>query len=52
MAILPQRRLFSWENLETLDDLHRPRLALETVPDLGRVRENQLGSLHSLVGAA
>jgi len=33
MAILPQSRLFSWENLENLDDLHRLRLVLEAVPD-------------------
>jgi len=52
MAILPQRRPSSWENLETLDDLHRPRLALETVPALGRVRENRPGKMRSLVGAA
>jgi len=33
MAILPQSRLFSWENLENLDDLHRLRLVLEAMPD-------------------
>ncbi|MFO8014896.1 MAG: transposase [Phycisphaerae bacterium] len=45
MAILPQKPLFSWENLENLDDLHRLRLVLEAMPDepLVRLLERERG---------
>lgn len=33
MAIIPQSRLFSWEDVENLGDLHRFRLVLEVIPD-------------------
>jgi len=37
-AFLPQRRLFSWEKIDALDDLHRLRLVLEAIPDEPLVR--------------
>jgi len=45
MAIIAQKPLFSWENLETLDDLHRLRLVLAAVPDepLMRLLERERG---------
>lgn len=33
MAIIPQRRLFGWEEIEQLGDLERLRLVLENLPD-------------------
>ncbi len=33
MAIIPQTRLFCWEDVENLGDLHRLRLVLRTTPD-------------------
>ncbi len=33
MAIIPQLPLFSWDEVETLGDLDRLRLALEYLPD-------------------
>ena len=45
MAIIPQKRLFSWEDLESLGDLERLRLALEYLPDerLMRTLERERG---------
>lgn len=36
MAIIPQKRLFRWNEVEQLDDLHRLRLVLERSRGLGR----------------
>ncbi len=33
MAIIPQQRLFSWEEIDNLGDLERLKLVLETMPD-------------------
>ena len=33
MAIIPQPSLFSWEEIDALDDLHRLRLVLGALPD-------------------
>jgi len=33
MAIIPERKLFGWEELEGLGDLERLRLVLEHFPD-------------------
>ena len=33
MAIIPQRTLFSWEEIEPLGDLERLQLVVETLPD-------------------
>ncbi|MFZ5633769.1 MAG: transposase [Bacillota bacterium] len=33
MAIIPQQKLFGWEEIEKLSDLERLRLALENMPD-------------------
>ena len=33
MAIIPQKRLFGWEEIEELGDLERLRLVLEHLPD-------------------
>ena len=33
MAIIPQLRLFSWDEIEELGDLERLRLVLEHIPD-------------------
>jgi hypothetical protein len=33
MAIIPQMRLFGWEEIEQLEDLERLRLVLEYMPD-------------------
>jgi hypothetical protein len=33
MAIIPQKHLFKWNEVERLDDLHRLRLVLEHLPD-------------------
>ena len=45
MAIIPQKRLFHWDEVEQLDDLHRLRLVLEHLPDeeLMRVLEKERG---------
>ena len=32
MAIIPQRQLFSWKEIEALGDLERLRLVLEYLP--------------------
>ncbi len=39
MAIIPQQRLFGWEQIEKLDDLKRLQLALEYMPD-GALMQN------------
>jgi hypothetical protein len=33
MAILPQQRLFGWDEIENLGDLDRLRLVLKCMPD-------------------
>ena len=33
MAIIPQRRLFGWDQIEGLGDLERLRLVIEYMPD-------------------
>lgn len=33
MAIIPQQKLFGWEQIEKLSDLERLRLVLENMPD-------------------
>ncbi|MEA3368442.1 MAG: transposase [Planctomycetota bacterium] len=38
MAMIPQKPLFTWENLDALDDLHRLRLVLEAMPDEALMR--------------
>lgn len=38
MAIIPQKTLFRWTDVEALDDLHRLRLVLESVPDEALMR--------------
>ena len=45
MAIIPQKRLFGWEEIEELGDLERLRLVLEYLPDerLMEVLENDRG---------
>ena len=39
MAIIPQRRLFGWEEIEQLGDLERLRLVLENLPDEELMRD-------------
>ncbi len=45
MAIIPQPKLFSWEDLQPLGDLERLQLVLETIPDesLMRILEHDRG---------
>ena len=45
MAIIPQKRLFGWEEIEELGDLERLRLVLEHMPDeeLMRILERERG---------
>jgi len=45
MAIIPQRRLFGWEDVENLGDLERLQLVLKVMPDepLMRTLETQRG---------
>ena len=45
MAIIPQKRLFGWEEIEDLRDLERLRLVLEHMPDeeLMRILERKRG---------
>lgn len=45
MAIIPQKRLFGWEEIEDLGDLERLRLVLEHMPDeeLMRILERKRG---------
>ena len=38
MAIIPQRRLFSWKDVENLGDLERLQLVLDVIPDEGLMR--------------
>ena len=38
MAIIPQRRLFGWEQIENLGDLERLRLVIEYMPDEALMR--------------
>ncbi len=38
MAIIPQRTLFSWTDLEPLGDLERLQLVLDTLPDENLMR--------------
>lgn len=38
MAIIPQPGLFSWEEIDALDDLHRLRLVLGALPDEALMR--------------
>jgi hypothetical protein len=38
MAIIPQRRLFSWKDVENLGDLERLELVLRNIPDEGLMR--------------
>ncbi len=33
MAIIPQTKLFCWEDVENLGDLERLKLVLEAIPD-------------------
>ena len=39
MAIIPQRGLFSWQEIDALDDLHRLRLVLGALPDEALMRQ-------------
>jgi hypothetical protein len=39
MAIIPQRSLFSWKDVEELGDLERLKVVLETMPDEELVRQ-------------
>lgn len=39
MAIIPQQRLFAWDEIENLGDLERLQLVLETMPDEELMRE-------------
>jgi len=39
MAIIPQPSLFSWEEIDALDDLHRLRLVLGALPDEALMRQ-------------
>jgi hypothetical protein len=39
MAILPQASLFSWEQLDQLDDLQRLKLVLDALPDEALMRQ-------------
>ena len=39
MAIIPQGRLFGWEEIEELGDLERLRLVIEHMPDEELMRE-------------
>lgn len=39
MAIIPQQKLFAWDEIEKLGDLERLQLVLETMPDEGLMRE-------------
>ncbi len=45
MAIIPQRQLFSWKEIENLGDLQRLQLALKYLPDerLMRLLESHRG---------
>ncbi len=42
MAIMPQQRLFGWEEIEGLGDLERLRLVLEHMPDEKLMRRLEL----------
>ena len=46
MAIIPQQRLFGWEEIQTLGDLERLRLVLRYMPDenLMRTLERKRGN--------
>jgi RNA-binding protein YlmH len=33
MAIIPQRKFFSWEEIQPLGDLERLQLVRDTIPD-------------------
>ena len=39
MAIIAQKEIFGWEEIEAKSDLQRLRLVLETLPDEGLMRE-------------
>jgi len=39
MAIIPQTKLFCWEDVENLGDLERLRLVLESIPDESLMRK-------------
>jgi transposase len=39
MAIIPQQKLFAWDEVEKLGDLERLQLVLETMPDEAMMRE-------------
>ena len=45
MAIIPQKQLFDWTQVEELDDLERLKLVLDTLPDeeLMRALERERG---------
>ena len=45
MAIIPQLKFFSWEEMQPLGDLERLQLVLETIPDepLMRMLEDARG---------
>jgi transposase len=43
MAIIPQGRLFSWEDVDNLGDLQRLKLVLETMPDEPLMRALEAG---------
>ena len=45
MAVIPQKQLFSWKEIENLGDLSRLQLVLNYLPDepLMRVLESQRG---------
>lgn len=48
MAILPQKSLFDWTDIDLLGDLHRLRLVLDHLPDeaLMACLEDQRGRPH------
>ena len=39
MAIIPQKALFGWQEIDALDDLHRLRLVLGALPDEALMRQ-------------
>src|SRR5690554_3021532 len=39
MAIIPQKSLFLWDEIENLEDLERLRLVIEYMPDEGLMRK-------------
>ena len=42
MASIPQRRLFSWRDIEARSDLDRLRMVLDVMPDEGLMRTLEL----------